>query len=445
MSLPELPTWHDYNPVTGEGEPVTPLSAAQLNAFAEAIKARIAAAVAATSPDSGAVLYNATEANLARWRSAFAAASGGGAAARISVSGGSTPQGLGSGTDYLLSSWPKRMQAMMEARCGRGGTGMVIPWESFTTGRPENMPVWNFVGTIENRPRGVYSLGGKRIAADSGASYIEFGPVWCDTFRVMCIGSPGSVAAVRVDGVSAGTIRAETSTGSATATLPLKTGYATGVGVGQGQAVTDVPAGSLGWHTLRISSQANTVTVASVEGLVPGGVAVSNLGRGGTSSDDLVQDDAAVGMYGLSVAFDASRADLHIIQMVTNDFREHTPLATYKAAILTAVARQRATSPVANGGTPAAGDVLLIAGQPINLGLHPPDGIQVPSWEAYTDVLREVSDEQSVPLLVLDDLFVDFPTGDARGWYTDSLHPSALGAEVIASTVTQALTRAVVS
>jgi len=41
VPLPPLPTWHDYDPKTGVGDPTTPLSAAQLNSTNAAIEERI--------------------------------------------------------------------------------------------------------------------------------------------------------------------------------------------------------------------------------------------------------------------------------------------------------------------------------------------------------------------------------------------------------------------
>lgn len=387
-------------------------------------------------------LYNATEGNLATWRTAMARAAGGGAPARISVSGSSTAYGHWSGGPYLTASWPGRLQRRL-SRLGRQGTGMVIPWDLMGTAGPGTyQPVMTFAGSIADSATGVHSLGAKRITRSGTSSYIEFGPVDCDSFRVYCIGSGGSVGRAVVDGVDVGTFSGATNTTGTT--FPRVEGYATGAS-GAGQAVTDIPTSGPGRHTLRIlpnGSDGATLTVFAIEARVSsGGVVVSNLARSGATAAMLVQDNATDGRLGMSVAFDASRAHLHIIQMMTNDFQTHVPVATFKARIQQAVERQRSTTPVANGGTPAGGDVLLVAGQPVNLAAIPADGVQDPPYTAYVGALYEVATEYDVPLMDLDVMFENYAAGSARGWYADNLHASPIGHEAIAAAFERSLLR----
>ncbi len=377
---------------------------------------------------------------LTKWRAALARQAGGGAAARITVSGDSVAWGAGSGGLFLLSSWPGRMQRLFDKEYGKQGTGMMpLWWDLGTSGPGSNNWIFTFAGSISNPVYGIYGPGAKRITKTGTSSYIEFGPVWCDTIRVYCISEGGVARAVR-DGVAGGTFR--TNVGSLGETYPMLPGFA--AGGGNGQVVTDIPMGALGMHTLRIypeGSDGSTMTVVAMEARVAGsGVAVSNVALSSQTTQQLVMDDAVSGQAGMSISFDASRSDLHILPWGINDWQNHYPVADFKGRMLTAIRRARTSAPVANGGTPSNGDVLLVVPHRPDLASWPSDHGNTPNFDLYRQALHELSDAEGVPLIDFSELYPDFSAWDAEGYSYDGLHLSPLGSEAYARTIYQVLT-----
>ena len=392
---------------------------------------------------SGSYAHNITPANMSIWKAALVAGRGGSGTARIGVHGGSTPYGSGSGLPYvspsvpggpfLYSSWPGRLQRR-GYESGNGGTGYMVPWNAMndTDTGIKSQPAYKFAGSIEDRPLGVYGLGGKRITKTGTSTYIEVSGVTGTVFE-MLLANTGATGTVLVDGSIKGTFAA--GIGVTGVDFPAASGYAAG------QVKVSIPIGpSDGPHTVRFypnGADGAQITLLLNSATPTGrpGLAVSNLAFSGITSGQLVLDDTVNGFTGMSVSLDASRSHLQLLQCMTNDFQTHLSVDTYRNRIDTFIQRAKASGTAVNGGTMVASNVILIAGQPVNQAEIPADHILNPPYNDYVNVLYELSSTRNVGLIDLNELFVDYATGAARGWYADNLHASALGSEVISKVV----------
>lgn len=381
-------------------------------------------------------VHNVNATTLPKWRAAMARAAGGGVSARLGVSGDSIAWGAGSGGLFLLSSWPGRLQRMFNSQFGPSGTGMMPLWHALgTSGLGDNNWIFRFNGSVSNVAGGVYGPGAKRVTKTGTTSWIEFGPIVCDTIRVYCA-SEGGVGRAVIDGTTAGIFR--TNTASTGETYPMLAGYASGL------AVTDIPMGSVGKHTLRIYPELGTdsMTVVGIEAInseAPG-VRVSNVALSSQTTQQLVVDDATLGKTGMSVGIDAIRSDLLILPWGVNDWQQHYTVASFKSRMLTAINRQRTSTPVANGGTTANGDALMIAPHWPDFAAWPPDHVLTPSFQSYIDAMYELSDSEGVGLIDFSGGYENYADWAAQGFSFDGLHLSALGSEAYAAGVHQVLT-----
>lgn len=421
-----------------EAVPADAAVAAYVGADASATSAAVDARIAdIVGIDPNLYVYNLNETTMGIIRHQLR-----GRAARISVHGASSAQGAGSGTRYLYDSWPGRVAAMMNARFGQAGPGMIIPWNGLVP-NTGNQPNLVMAGTLEARPLGIFQRGGVRVTRTGTTSYVGVDDVFCDYFRIILATTSGLGEAI-VDGTTVGTFKlAEASTGN---TLATQSGYAFDSGTGSGQVVSVIPAPDLGYHSLRIRpvSEGNTLTVLSIEPWVTKKptVVVNNLALSGIDSTLAASNDSdsTNGYNGMSMSVDASRAHLHVIQVGTNDYQQHIPIATYKENMRRLIRRGKTSTPVANGGTTVAASVLLVAGQPVNEAEVPAgDPVRVPPFSAYAAALYQLADEENVALLDLNLLYGSFAAKNAAGWYADNLHPTPLGHEMIARAVDRAI------
>lgn len=388
---------------------------------------------------SGSYVHNVTPENMAIWKAGLIAGQGGSGIARIGVHGGSTPQGAGSGLPYvspsnpggpfLYSSWPGRLQRRGRIN-GDGGTGYMVPWNQMNDDNTgiKWQPAYRFAGSVENRPLGVYGLGAKRITKTGTSSYIEISGVTGTTYD-MLFANTGATGTVLVDGAIKGTFAA--GIGVTGVDFMAEAGYAAG------QVKVSIPIGPHnGPHTIRFYP--NGADGAQITLLVSGatpygqpGMAVSNMALSGISSEQLTLDDTTNGYTGMSVSLDASRCHLQLVQCLTNDFQGHVPVDVYRSRMDTFIQRAQQNGTVANGGSTFASNVILVVGQPVNQLEIPADHVLIPPYNDYSNVLYELSSLRNVGLIDLNELFVDYNTGAAKGWYADQLHASALGSEVI--------------
>lgn len=391
----------------------------------------LVAGVVGVDPNIDSYGFNCNSTTLGKWRTALALAAGAGTA-RITVSGDSIPWGAGSGNAHLTSAWPGRLQRMFEKDLGKQGSGMVPMLRDYGfSGVAVDQPTLTFSPTgVTDSTFGVYALGSKKLIKSGTSTWVQLAGQFGDVFRVMFISGAGNTARVLIDGVDVGNIR--TSTAASSVTFAPKSGYATR------QIVTDIPTGGTGYHSIRVIPEGTDGAefhLASFEALpLPSrGVVVSNVALSGITSQHLVLDDVALGQYGMSVGFDATRSHLHIIQIGINDWQNHYPVADFQARLVTAVRRAKASVAVANGGTPSNGDVLLVVTQWVNTAVYPADHVNSPADSLYMQAVRDVAFAEGAAGLDLRKMAANYAAWAALGYDADGIHPSPLGHEAIAA------------
>ena len=383
--------------------------------------------------------YNLRPDNLPKWRAAKARAAAGLGQAHVSTLLDSITHGANTATSNpkFTFSWPGRMRTGLQARLGSGGTGIVVPWDSMpdNPGSPPHDSRFVFAGAITSVAYGVYSKGAKRVTGVDGTlNYIEF-TATCDEFWLYTLVSNGGSPRVQIDGGTINTIGAGGS--STTATYLPKPGY-WGEGTTSGLVVSQIPAGALGQHTIRLMapSSSGTLTIFGIEGRIAGkGVKVSNLAQSSRQMSELIADDAVNHFSGMSITFDTFRSDLAVLLVGMNDYQGHSPVATFKSRVATAIDRQRDTSTYS-----AKGDVVLVTcPQPNYAAPIPADGVLTPPLSDYYRALYELADEKDIPLIDVAWRWKDFATSNALGFFGDALHPNDLGSSDIEQTITNAL------
>lgn len=383
--------------------------------------------------------YNLRPDNTKKWRAAKARAAAGLGQAHVSTFLDSITHGANTATSNpkFTYSWPGRLRTLLQARLGDGGTGVVVPWDSLPNdpGSPPHDNRFNFAGAVTNVAYGVYSKGAKRVTGTDGAvNHIEF-TATCDEFWVYSLVSSGGLPRVQVDGGTINTIGAGGN--STTSTFLPKPGY-WGEGTSMGLVVSQIPAGSLGQHTIRLMapSTSGTLTVLGIEGRIAGkGVRVSNLAQSSRQMSELVADDATNHFSGMSITFDTFRSDLAVLLVGMNDYQGHVPVATFKTRVATAIDRQRSTSTYS-----AKGDVILATcPQPNYAAPIPADGVLTPPMTDYYGALYELADEKDVPLIDVAQRWTDYTAASGLGFFGDALHPNDLGSSDIAQAVANVL------
>lgn len=371
--------------------------------------------------------YNLRPETLQRWRRGRALAEAGTGAAHVTCFLDSVTYGSGSSQPKWTRSIPGRLRALFDRRYGSAGSGVVVPWDTwFDT--PADDPRLVKTGSHEKFLYGPHNLGAVRFLSASDTNYLEFTET-CTSFVIYGL-SGGSRPRISVDGGADAYIAGSPNLDVSLTDYDPQPGYQSNGS--SGQIVTVVPAGSLGPHTLRIkapSNGANHCVVFGVEARTGvAGVRVSSMARPGIKSSSLVADDAANYLSGMACSLDAMKADVAVMNLSMNDFNMSEPVATFKANVLTAVARQRSSAT-----NKANGDVLLVLPAQPSYTLTPP-------ITDYYRAMYEVADEQNVALLDVAARWVDNASAASLGWWADGVHPNDAGAADVAAAIFNALT-----
>lgn len=382
-------------------------------------------------------LYFPTDYAWLKWRARRASVLAGLAQGHIAVVGDSIAFGAaGSGTTppKYVTDWPGRLRALLAARYGNAGTGVVIADANLRAN-----PTWDdrltYAGTITDQGFGFHTASNFRLDAVAG-TYLEFTATG-DEFVVYNAAGAGGVINATVDGGAVVKLR-NVYTGGAAVDIDREAGYK--------QIVTKVPAGAVAAHTLRLTPDTSNATfdlfIHAVEARVntPGTFRVSNASISGKSLSTLFagagKNDETNALYGLPMV-DMLRADLLIIALGVNDWMGNTPAATAKGWLKTLVQRQRASGDNGNGSTKANGDALLLWNPQPDLATL---GLAAPStWAQYRAMFYEVADEENVPLLDLGGRWRDFTTANSAGFYGDGIHPNDAGSLDLAPAIQRAI------
>jgi len=382
-------------------------------------------------------LYFPTPNAWLKWRARRAAVMAATTQGHIAVVGDSIAYGAaasGTTTPKYSTSWPGRLRALLAARYGSAGTGIVIA-DPVIRANPTYDNRWTYAGTITDLTFGFHAGANFRVDAVAG-TYLEF-TATADEFTVYNANAAGGVINATIDGGAVVKLR-NVYTGGSAVNIEKQAGYK--------QIVTKVPAGAVGTHTLRLTPDTSNATfdlfIHAIEARIntPGTFRVSNASINSKSLSTLFggagKNDEVNALYGLPMV-DMLRADLLIIALGSNDWLSSTTAATAKAWLRTLIQRQRATGDNGNGSTYASGDALLVWNpQPdlTTLGLGTPS-----TWQDYRDMFYEVADEENVPLLDLGTRWNTYAVGNAAGFFGDGIHPNDAGSLDMAHAVLHAL------
>lgn len=419
------------------GNPATPFGAALSATIATEVETATPAIVseaAASVPVRASVgnLYIPSADALRKWRARRALVQSGARQGRINIIGDSISFGAGTTGNTppkYNSSWPGRLRARLNREFGDAGTGIVWANPDLLT-----QPTWDDRWDFGNATAGIFGpFRDGSVVVASGGDPIEFTAV-CESFVVHSLPGGSSWIRAYVDGVEQGTIR-NVSSGTSGVTLPpLYSGS---------RVITPVDAGALGEHTLRLEYIAGTFYLLGVEALQGGGgtwavtttaISGKSLSAGGFVTTN---NDETNGFYGRPVMIDQPAGDITVVFLGFNDLQSGITAANIKLGLTNAVQRARASG-TGPGSVPYAnGDALLvIAPQTSNYG-------SLPFETDYRQMAYEVADEQNVALLDLSERWGAYATSNGFGMFaageSPNVHPSDVGSQDIADAVHHAL------
>lgn len=365
---------------------------------------------------TGSLIDNITQSNTSSFRSTYRA---GVRNSRVAFIGDSTTRGqsLGGGASQAINSYPMQLATLLNAVSINAGANNV--WSDGGS--------WGLGQTISNFKTGdgrvtsadgwalgsVLSAGGNSFASTALGSMTFTPQSTVDTFEIIWRdGAVGRDFSWQVDG------------GSATNVLST--------GVTQ-FAITTVPAGSLGAHTLTINWVLGNINIIGINAYDSTRKELSlwNWGIcGGTSTNLINNSDAAVGRLAI-LASSTLKPDLAFIEGgVINDWRTSISVATSKANVTTLV-----TTCKANGT-----NVILVTPCFDNgvAGL-------TSNQQAYVNAMYEIANEQNVGIIDIRKKWISYANAVANGWNngSDTVHPTTAGYLDIA-TVTRNVLQSIV-
>ncbi len=241
---------------------------------------------------------------------------------------------------------------------------------------------------------GVGYIGRCRYTLTSG-SYVEFGPVDCESFRVFYLTDTAGQAGVfdlSIDG------------GGTAVTVDATT---TPKGVGSATIMAD----DYGSHTLRVDYVSGTAFLLAVEGIAEPlrGVKVSSLSIGGADSSDFITNTN--GQTSLTCVTSA-RPDLAIITLGTNDaFSTKPGERAFETNIHKAI------------------DAFSAVGSSVMLGVANP--MDIIEWRQYADAVRRVAAMRGCGLLDFDLAYLN--RSNKISLYQDHIHQNTAGHAYLAS------------
>lgn len=380
-------------------------------------------------------LYEPSPGALRRWRAYRAQVLSGARQGHIVTIGDSIMYGAaatGSTNPKWRNSWPGMFRALLDAKYGAAGTGIVHATPELLTTDPAWDPRWTFSGNVVAYTFGLHRQSSYRLQAPvdpAPAPYIEF-TAECTEFVIYSAAGGGNTGLASVDGGPNKTFR-NTSTTSIALDLPS-------VYPSNQPVITVVPAGAKGVHTLRITRPStHDLHILGIEAKIntPGTFRVSNAGVNGRSLSSsgfgAVNNDEANALWGRPILLDMPAADLAVIGLGINDFQSGRPVADTKSSLINAVQRQRSAANNTQGRPHPNRDAVLL--------WNPAPSNWSADFELHRAAFYEVADEQDVALIDLTTRWGDFATSNALGQHADTIHPTNAGARDIAECVVDAL------
>lgn len=345
-------------------------------------------------------VYNATQANLANWQRAKARVTSKTGRGRALVIGTSKTAGAGAGTGAQLmdgasaKAWPELVAGILNASglpasrdswCGSKGMATMALVESYYQ-RVTIATKTNWSGT------GSGFIGGVGLINGTDTTKLVFAPTaQTDTYEMFHAKLTGATNTLAV-GVNGG------------AALATPSGNAGANAVGKATITTTL--GQNTWDMWRTAGSGVFAGGIAFNSAVPA-VDIINGGLYGARTIDNVG-----GSYTADVAIAVWQPDLTIIGLQTNDIGTGVSVADFAT-------RMRTLATAAK----AAGDCILLIESFTALG----GNTTLARQQAYRQAMLDLAVELGCVVLDFSGLMVDYVTANARGYFADTQHESALG------------------
>lgn len=370
------------------------------------------------TPMSGnaAITTGITASNTSTFQSTYRAGSRN---TRVAFIGDSTTRGqsFGVSTAQAVNSYPMQLSTLLNAVSinagannvwGDGGSwGLGQTIANFETGdsRVSHTLAWGLGSVL--------SAGGNSFAA-TAAGGMNFTPQTnCDTADIIWRdGATGRDFTWAVDGGATTLVQSTNVTQF---------------------AITTIPLGSLGAHTINLAWSAGNVNILGINAYNSSRKELTlwNWGIcGGTSANLINNTDAVVGRLAI-LAHPTLKPDLAFIEGgIINDWRTSVPVATSKANVTTLV-----TTAKANGSN------VILCTPCFDNGVA---GLTA-SQQDYVTAMYQVASEQSVGIIDIRKKWISYANAVTNGWNngSDTVHPTTAGYLDIA-TVTRNVIQSIV-
>lgn len=351
---------------------------------------------------SGPTIFNLKASNTTKTRAGMAAAAAGTRNAMFGVWGPSTAAGqtTGGSTSQAVNAWPMQLANLLQAAGVNAGANGFFGDKGNWGGAQGIASV--LAGDARLSITGGVSIGGTQ--AFGGNAFLFAGVAGRLSFTPQNPVTKFEVA--WRDNASARSFNATIDSG--TATLISTTGVAA-------LRRTVLSAGALSSHTANFDWVSGNVTIIGSHAYNDANgrkeISILNGGISGALSARFNDEtDAVVGLTATLAAYQFDTAFYDDAQI--NDWRNGVAVATSKANATVWVQKVKAanTDPILVTPLWDNGTAGLSAQQ-----------------DAYAAMLFEVATEQDIPLIDIRTAWGSFAIANAKGWYSDSVHPSAAG------------------
>lgn len=346
----------------------------------------------AFSPRTSA--YNVTPSSFRKWNRALADQAVGIAPARLNMYGDSITFGS---TDLPANPYrdtPAQIRKMLTTRYGNAGTGVVY-FIDHTGGSKPDPRITETGNWVRSPTMGPYTYSTMRSPSGGTATFTFAPEVPVDAFNLHLIKlTAGGDFTYQIDGGAAVTVSSANATNIST--------------------VMNIPAGSLGTHTLTLNIPSTIdyyhYGVEGVAGTTTG-VRVTRCAKGGAEASTLAGSSTA---YNASrtVAFDLAVPHLSVFEFGMNEYlQQRDPATVYKPNMQILIDKAKALG----------SDVLLV--------VTTPDGTAaktIPQSE-YAKIMYDLADENNLPLIDLQHRWASYAVSNPLGYYSDPTHPGGAG------------------
>ncbi|PZE26386.1 SGNH/GDSL hydrolase family protein [Curtobacterium sp. MCBD17_028] len=392
-------------------DPTTPEGAALASGFA--VSGLPAGIEAPFRVDPANGVYNRQGSSLRKWRAALNRQEQTKVAARVVLQGNSIGQGANSSAPYFQTSWfGGRLPGKVLNRFPDGGRGWnpLNDTNSNADTRLVTTGTWSTLGNNMGIGQG-YAL----TTVDPTATLTYTPASAVNSIKIVGVTTTdGGTATVKVNGTTAGTINCNgTQGGLQGAELDLTV-------TGTPTITITAPSGG--------ARMSFTLIVEQMTGV--GGVQFAKFAINGSITQNHVQNPYPSSE--LNLIANVVQPDLTLIDLITNDWGQAVPIATFK---------QNMTTMIQNAQT--TGDVVLMVPIPgsdrrgTGSGTIPLD--QSPVFDDFVQATYDLATEFDLMVIDLRMIYGEWADANAAGLMSDDYHPNDMGHRAIAQVVFSAL------